>query len=96
MTLYRMLLVMTAFSSALITAAIVKPVETHSLPAMHSDNVILPQLESPIDTRTEHEMLVKNQLGLMTLAYSQCRYHCDFLQVKNAVEKALHYEKFGI
>lgn len=96
MTLYRLFFVMTAFSSALITAAIVNPVESHSLPAVHSDNVILPQLEIPRVTRIEHEMLVKNQLGLMTLAYSRCRYHCDFLRVKNAVDKARHYEKFGI
>lgn len=97
MTLYRFLLVITAFSSALITAAIVKPVEYHSLPAMHSDNVILPQqLVIPRDTRIEHEMLANNQLGLMTLPYAPCLHHCDFLQVKHAVEKARHYEKFGI
>lgn len=97
MTTYRMLLVITAFGSALITSVLMKPVEYISLPVMHSDNLNLQQpLLDPSDSRAEHEMLAKNQLGLMTLAYSRCAPHCDFLQVKHAVEKARHYEKFGI
>jgi len=97
MTTYRLLLVITAFSSALITATFVKPVEFNSLPVMHSDKPNLQQpLQHPGDSRAEHEMLANNQLGLMTLAYSRCAQHCDFLQVKQAVEKARHYEKFGI
>lgn len=98
MTTYKLLLVITAFSSALITSVLVKPVDYNSLlPVMHSDKLNSQQpLIKPKNPRAKHEMLAKNQLGFMTLAYSRCAPHCDFLQVKHAVEKARHYEKFGI
>lgn len=97
MTTYRILLLLTAFSSALITAAILQSSNDNYLSAIHAENPALQQhLLIPKDTNREHEMLINKQLGLMTLAYSQCANLCDFLQVKYAVEKARHYDKFGI